>query len=277
MKKFVVTSLIFLLLYDVGLYTRSFYLLYTGNYKQSVLGADTYYSLNKSKQKKKARKVILGDSVGHQLFDNTKYNDTINSFACNKAIGLVGQYILLNNFIQAGNQFDTVYMIFTPSSFLNNLDEKYTFHYFLKPFYIDEYKSLFTKTVTDQIHKLPFYFLSRDPTILTSDWTPDYKTENKKNYTFLSPISVEYLLKIKELSIKHNFKLIILPTPVSLSKKQEIEGIDKNEIIKNGLSPDFANYFDQIIYLTDSSFMDGVHLNHPEIYTEYYKDKFISY
>jgi hypothetical protein len=277
MKKFVLTSILFLFLYDVGLYSRSFYLMYTGKYKQTVSGAETYLSIHKSKQKKKTKKVLLGDSVGQQLFENIKYNDTINSFACNQAIGLVGHYALLNNYINAGNDVDTVYMIFRPFSFLNNLNEKYTFNYFLKPFDNAEYKPLFTKTVYDQIHKIPFNFLSQDPTILTSDWTPDYKTKDKGNYTFLSPISVEYLLKIKELSIQHNFKLIILPTPISLSKKQELETIDKSEIIKNGFSSEFRNYFDQIIYLPDSSFLDGVHLNHPEIYTAYYKDRFISY
>jgi len=277
MKKFLVTCSLFSLLFLAGMYTRSFYLLYTGAYKQTVSGADTYHSIEKSKQKKKTRKLLIGDSVGHQLFENTEYNDTINSFACNQAIGLVGHYILLNNFLNAGNQVDTVYMLFRPSSFLNNLDEKYTFHYFLKPFNNEEYKSLFTKTVNDQIHKIPFHFICRDPNILTSNWAPNFKIKDKKNYTFLSPISVEYLNRIKELSLKYGFELIILPTPTSLRNKQEILAIDKNEIVKSGLSNEFHNYFDQIIFLSDSSFMDGIHLNHPDVYTKYYKDNLISY
>jgi hypothetical protein len=177
----------------------------------------------------------------------------------------------------AGNQVDTVYMLFRYSSFLNNLDEKYTYHYFLKPFYNEEYKSLFTQTVNDQVHKIPFHFICRDPNILTTNWAPNFQAEDEKNYTFLSPISVEYLKRIKELSIKHGFTLIILPTPTSFNNKQEILAIDKNEIIKNGLANEFNGYFDQIIFLNDTSFMDGIHLNHPEAYTKYYKDNLISY
>lgn len=277
MKRFLINVLLFLVLFAIGLYARSFYLLITEEYKKKVNGADTYNAIAKSKQKKKTRKVLLGDSVGRQLFENTKYNDTINSFACNQAIGLVGHFLLLNNFLKAGNEVDTVYMIFRPSSFLNNLDEKYTFHYFLKPFYKDEYKPLFTKTVYDQIHKIPFNFISQDPALLTSNWAPDFTARGKKNYTFLSPISAEYMNRIKELSIKHNFELIILPSPVSINSKKDIASIDRSEISSHGLSEEFANYFDQIIFLNDTSFMDGIHLNDPETYTRYYKENLVQF
>jgi hypothetical protein len=277
MKRFLINSLLFLTLFAIGLYSRSFYLLITDAYKKTVNGADTYNAIAKSKQKKKTRKVLLGDSVGRQLFENTKFNDTINSFACNQAIGLVGHYLLLNNFLKAGNEVDTVYMIFRPSSFLNNLDEKYTFHYFLKPFYKDEYKPLFTKTVYDQIRRIPFNFISQDPALLTSNWAPDFNAKDKKSYTFLSPISAEYMTRIKELSIKYGFELIILPSPVSITSRDEIAAIDRSEINNNGLGEEFENYFNQIIYLNDTSFMDGIHLNHPETYTQYYKENLVQF
>jgi hypothetical protein len=100
---------------------------------------------------------------------------------------------------------------------------------------------------------------------------------DEKNYTFLSPISAEYLKRIKDLSIQYGFKLIILPSPVSMSSKTGIAAIDKSEINKNGLSTEFENYFDRIIFLNDTSFMDGVHLNHPETYTQYYKEHLIKF
>lgn len=277
MKRFLLNSLLFLVLFAIGLYSRSFYLLITEEYKKNVNGADTYNAIAKSKQKKKTRKVLLGDSVGRQLFENTKYNDTINSFACNQAIGLVGHYLLLNNFLKAGNEVDTVYMIFRPSSFLNNLDEKYTFHYFLKPFYKDEYKPLFTKTVYNQIRRIPFNFISQDPTLLTSNWAPDFNANDQKSYTFLSPISAEYITRIKELSIKYGFELIILPSPVSITSRNDIAAIDRSEITNHGLGEEFENYFNQIIYLNDTSFMDGIHLNHPETYTQYYKENLVQF
>jgi hypothetical protein len=87
---------------------------------------------------------------------------------------------------------------------------------------------------------------------------------------------VEYLSKIKELSIKYNFKLIILPTPTRFSNKISIEKINKNEIVKTGLGNEFKNYFENIIYVNDTNFSDNVHLKNKNMYTElneYYKNK----
>ncbi len=248
------------------------YLYYHDKYKQTVAGADIYHSIFKSKQKKKSKKILLGDSVGNQLFPNSKNNDTINSMACNQTIAMAGQYFLLNNYINAGNEIDTVYMLFSPFSFQNNLNQLYTFHYFLKPFFNDEYKPLFTETVNTQIQKIPYHRFCRNIYILTSDWAPDFTSKDTVNYTLLSPISIEYLTKMKELSKKHHFKIIIMPPPASMSKKPMIEKMDQNEIFKNNLTDLFGNYFKDIIYFDDSNFFDGTHLKKPEEFVSRYTD-----
>lgn len=275
MKKFVFDSILFVFFLSIVTYIIPLSLLHTDLYLPAVLGNETYHSIFKSKQKNKSKKILIGDSVARQLFPNTTNNDTINSLACNQAIGLVGHFILLNNYLNAGNKIDTVYLLFTPFTFSNNLDQIFTYHYFLKPFYKDDYLPLLTNTVNEQIHKIPYMKLCNYPLILTSNWAPDFTSKDKINYTFLSPISVEYLFKIKELSVKYHFKLIFLPPPISLSEKSIIEKMDKNEIVKNNLCNEFGNYFENIIYLNDSNFVDGVHFKNPQKFTEYYKNKFI--
>jgi hypothetical protein len=276
MKKFIFNIIIFILPIVIFAYSKSLYLLYSDNYINSVAGPEVYHSIIKSKLKSNAGKVLIGDSFGLSLFSNITCNDTINSLACNRAISMAGHFFLLNNYLNAGNQVDTVYMIFTPFSFLNNLDEVYTYNYFLKPFYKEEYMPLFTKTVYKQIHKIPYYYLCREPNILTSKWSPNYNSKGKISYTFLSTISVEYLSKIKELSSKNDFKIIILPTPTRISNKVSIENINKNEIVNTGLENEFENYFKNLIYLNDTNFIDNVHLKNRNMYTElveYYKTK----
>ena len=145
MKKFILSCTIFLLISGIILSIKPNYLVLTGKYKVTVAGKEIYQSIFKSKQKKKSKKILLGDSVGNQLFTNTTNNDTLNSLACNQAISMAGQFILLNNYLNSGNKVDTVLLIFTPFSFQNNLDQVFTYHYFLKPFYIYEYKPLFKK------------------------------------------------------------------------------------------------------------------------------------
>jgi hypothetical protein len=247
----------------------------TETYKHTVAGSEIYHSLFKSKQKKKSKKILLGDSVGNQLFGNTTNNDTIYSLACNQAISMTGHFILLNNYLSAGNEVDTIFLIFSPFSFKNNLDQVYTYHYFLKPFYTDEYKPLFTKKVNEQIQKIPYFNFCRFSHVLASNWAPNFISKDSINYSFLSPISIEYLLKIKELSKKHNFKIIILPTPTPLNKKNTVEKLDKNEIVKNNLEHEFENYFKCIIYLNDSFFIDGTHIKYEYLsyIIAYYRNK----
>ncbi|MFA5849794.1 MAG: hypothetical protein WC833_07915 [Bacteroidales bacterium] len=275
MRKFILSCIIFSLIGCSLIVIITSYLALTDRYKFTVAGSEIYRSIFKSKQKNKTKKIIIGDSVGNQLFPNTTNDDTINSLTCNQAVSMVGHFILLNNYLNAGNKVDTVVLIYSPSSFRNNLNQIYTFHYFLKPFYIDEYKPLFTKKVTEQIKKIPYSNFCRFSVVLTSNWAPNFISTDTIKYSFLSPISIEYITKIKDLSNKHNFKLIILPTPIRFNGKSDVEGIDKNEILNNGLATVFENYFENIIFLHDSCFLDGTHLKSEYVknYSDYYRNK----
>ncbi len=271
MKKFIKNILLFIIIFPIPFYIRPLYLLIGEKYKETVSGSVVYHVIKKSKQKNKSKKLILGDSVGEQLFSSATNNDTINSLTSQQAIGMVGQYILLNNYLKAGNKIDTAYVLFRPFSFKDNLDQVFTYHYFLKPFFIDEYKALLTKTAHKQIAKIPYKFFCREPYVLTTNWAPNFESKDKIDYTFLSPISVEYLIKMKDLSNKHNFKLIALPTPMNENYRDSVQKINKAEISKHNLNAVFANYFEKIIYLNDSLFADSVHLKKPSFYTSYYK------
>jgi hypothetical protein len=276
MKKFLLKTILFLSIFVVLATIGVLYRLSNDRYQRLVAGSEIYYSIDKSKQiNELSSKVILGDSVAKQLFDNVTNNGSMTSLACNQSIGMVGHFILLNNYINAGNHIDTVYLIFTPFSFRNNLDQVYTYHYFLKPFCTDEYFPLFTKTVIEQVHKIPYYYLCRVPYILATNWAPNFTPPAEDDHTLLSPISLEYLGKIKELSMKHNFQVIVLPPPMRLSSRQSIDAMNKNEISLGNLDDEFKDYFKNIMYLDDNLFEDEVHLKNPQQYTEYYKKNLI--
>jgi hypothetical protein len=275
MRRFILNILLFFCIAVLLFYIKPTYLLVNDIYKNTVAGKEIYISILKSKQKKKSKKLILGDSVANQLFPNTKNNDTINSLACNQAVSLVGQYILLNNYINSGNKLDTVYLIFNPFSFRNNLNQEFTFHYFIKPFYTSEYKHLLSNLVYEKVHNVPFFYLAHEPYILTSNWAPDFKNTEKNSFTFLSDISSEYLQKIKKICINNNIKLRILPVPTTSKNKKLIQKFNLNEITNVDMNEEFKNYFSEIIYLDDSLFIDGTHLKKPSVYTDFYNINFL--
>ncbi len=274
MRVFIKNIFIFLIILPLLFYGISLYFLYTGKYKETVEGSVVYNVIARSKTKWKARKLLLGDSVGEQLFPCYQNDETIVSLASNESIGMMGQYLLLNNFINAGNTIDTLYLLFNPLSFQNNMDGRKKYQFFLKTFYTDEYKPLFLKSVSNQLEKIPYKSICQNPCVKTTDWVP-YKglfnsEEGKTSEMFLSQVSADCINKMKQLSILHNFKILVLPSPVILSNKQRILALDRSLIEKNDLTSDFKNYFKDIIFLEKGNFMDGYHLNKPEDYREFY-------
>lgn len=240
-------------------------------YMQEVHGHEVYTSIKKSKEKTKIKKLIIGDSTANQLYNTeTDTTSSIYSLTCNQAIGIVGHFFLLNNYLKAGNHPEDVYMIYSPLGFWDNLDQIYTYHYFLKPFYNEEYKPLMTENVFKQIYKIPFYYVCQNPIVLTSDWSPELMTE-KRDYTFFSPISKEYLEKIVSLSREYRFNLHIIPPFISEYWHDTINSFNINEIKGQLFSKEIKTYLKKINYINDSCFSDHLHLKHNHL--GYFKNK----
>lgn len=265
MKSVVIKSIIFLTGLALLFSLKTIYLLRHDKYKDVVRAKAIYNAIEKSKKKKSGIKaLIIGDSVGFQLFNSTKYNDSIYSLTTNQAISLTGQYILLNNFIAANPDLKNVLMIYTPFAFKRDLNQKYTFQYFLKPFYREEYRQYFSASVENQVKQIPFYFACQFGPVLTSDWSPDYSGPDFNSQpNFISDLSVEYLTKIVALCNEHHIKLIILPTPTRESRREEVK---RYETIVHFPDYDFKDYFSRILFIPDSCFLDDVHLKEAEKY-----------
>ena len=266
--KFIIVCILFTLPIVFFYSAKTFWLLIDDKYKSTVYGNEVYKALEKSKKKTKYRKLILGDSTANQFY-NCKKEDPNGAYSlsCTQAIGMVGQFILLNNYLNAGNRPDSVYLVYTPFSFWDNLDQVYTYHYFLKPFYYDEYKPLMTKTVIEQIRRIPKYWACHIPYIQTTGWAPDIKLQ-ERHYSFLSPISTEYLTKIDSLSIEYKFDLEIIPTYVANHWRDSINHFNRKEFESTVFGNKLTQYLEQIYYLPDSCFIDEVHLKHPMLYKE---------
>jgi len=185
---------------------------------------------------------------------------------------MAGQYVLLHNYIAAGNEIDTAYIFFTPFSFVNNLDQIFTYNYFVKPFYRDEYQPLMEPVVRQQLDKIPYVAYAQYPFILTSNWSPEFKSKDKDEFNLISPVSAVYLHKISSLARMHHFKLVLVSAPVSNQKKKEVEVLHREEIARNNLQDEFTGFFESIVYLDESNFKDGTHLKQPEKFKYLYKN-----
>jgi hypothetical protein len=158
-----------------------------------------------------------------------------------------------------------------PKSFGNNLDQIYSFNYFLKPFYKSEYKDMITDTCRSQIQKIPLYFLSQLPLVVNTNWSPTY-VKSEEPYSFISPISNNYLLKIKELCLKNHLPIKFLCPPIKASRFANTIAISKNDILieKTGFRNEFASYFKGMVALPDSLYQDEAHFQRQYIPSDYY-------
>jgi hypothetical protein len=239
-------------------------------------GFEIYSALNKSKLKSTKKTLLLGDSVGKQLFPDD--NEYYNSLTTNQALGIPGNYFLLKNYLKAGNSIESLVIIYVPHSFKNNLNNKLTYHYFLKPFFNEDYNKYFTKKLLEQIEKIPNKNYLVIPSIKATTWAPSFpinkksifeltdesrNTTNEKPYNYLSPISVQYLDMIKDLSIKHDFNIKLLSPPISVNKKINLDSFQK-EIQKTNLIEEFEFYIKNLNYIDSKYFSDEIHLNNKE-------------
>lgn len=272
-KRFVLRALLFFIIAFIVLTIESFYKYFTRSFEETVIGNDVYLAIKKSKVRKKVKVLIIGDSVGQQLYSGKTYNDDIYSLTTNQAVSMAGQYMLLKTFIDKnqGNLPNEVLLIMIPTSFNNNLDQIFTYNSFLKPFYRKEYSSMMTDTCRDQIRKIPFYYISQWPIIVNTNWSPEY--ESPHPYPFISPISINYLLKIKELCIKNKLPIKFYCPPIKESRRELVMSFSKNNILpeKTGFKNEFASYFKGMVVLPDSLFQDQMHFKKQYIPTDYYK------
>ena len=266
MKRFVIKIAFFAFITIVLLELTSYAIRHLGWHETRVNGKEVYRAINKSKQPGGST-VLLGDSVGNQIFSNRECNENPNSLACNQAVSMAGHYMLLRNYIDAGNTIDTLYYVGHPFSFQNNLDQIYTFHYFLKPFDTEAYRSLHSQAVKEQTEKIPFNFLARSNMFSVIDWAPNYQPEVAKEY-LLSPISIEYLERIKQLSEAHSFVFRLIPTPMRTSLRDSLEGLDISNYKGLSFEKEIEAYLDGIMYIDDVHFKDVQHLHNAIDYRE---------
>jgi len=270
MKKFIIRAGIFLLIISIIYIPYKSYIILSGKYIQNldINAKGVYHSISKSKKKKKVKKLLIGDSVANQLYNNTVYNDSIYSLTCNQAITVAGHYFLLNNFIDTNKDElpEEVIFLYSPVSLMNNLD-KYSFPYLLKPFYNKEYKPLIDTYLSERIKTIPLYFISQIPLVRTSNYTPEkfYTPKEERFSGRFSPLTKDYLKKIEQLCKDNNIKFRFEPSPISKSNWDNLKLSEKNiDYPIDTVTVD--NYFHKIKYYEDSLFVDDIRVHFKQQY-----------
>lgn len=262
LKKFIFRTLLWFTFAFAVVTVYAFYLYYTGNYQRLVFGSEIYYSLKKSNRQSNSANLLIGDSTAKLFFDNNEEDSLINSLACNHGTSMAGKYIFVKNYLEAGNRLEHLVILCSPLLLQNDLKESYTYNYFIKPFFTRENQTHFTETVRKRVNRIPYTGLAQLPWVKTTSWTPYFHFDERLTFELLSPVTIEYLLKLEQLAEENDFSMLIVSSPVSPDRKQNLQSMRvQQEIEVAGLSTLFRHYFDTMTTIDEKHLEANLHVS----------------
>lgn len=266
-RKFIVTILMLPSITFVFICSIYFYF-----WLQQKANSDVYQAIEASRKKTQYKIVLLGDSVSRQLFNIENQKESkywhLNS---NQAIGVLGNYLLLENYLEKNLKVEQVYYIMRPHSFGNNLNQIWTYGYFVLPFLNEEKNLKYLKELAERkewrenkifLNPSIIKVLEKNPNFILKVLKVDLSDGNFKESlkkVYLSEISIKYLQKIQEMCIKRNIEFKVLASPMSDEYLNMDLSFLNQQIKENKLENIFSNYFNSLKFYPKESFSDGVH------------------
>jgi len=213
--------------------------------------------------------IILGDSVAKQLItEGLGNNADVIDLTCGQAVSLAGHYALLVNALKNNKQVKQVYLLYHIFSLSNNLNQIFTFNYFVKPFYAHK-NNLFTSKTDEIIKSKPYWILYKLPITKVLpvfgniDYTRKYPNKKFDNGLLLSPTSQEYICKMKSICESNNIDFKIYPTPLSVHHSMLLDSHNLfiDQVKAANLVNEFDGYLSKQIILSDAFYIeDYVHI-----------------
>jgi len=207
-------------------------------------------------------KLLLGDSVCRQIHGR-KSTSTMLNLSENQSYEIAGNYILLANLLEHGSSFDTVALYFNPFSLTCDINQIYTYNYFIKPFrpYLDKLDKLELVDIENTFPKQSRFNFLPVVKYQFSNW----QLEAVEESTVISSTSMKYLEKIMQLCEESDMYFVFKAMPIKASRQKEVETIASNSQEYLHQYPTLRKYFENIAYLPDSLYLDEAHFINPEV------------
>jgi hypothetical protein len=262
MKRFIVKSIVFVVLGIIILNVWGYVLINSNAFSKQLSWHGILRVIRKSQASIPSKVLLLGDSVGRQIFTRKKPN----SLLINGSVLSIGHYILAYNAIKKNKNIKYIVLASTPVVIGHQFERQRTYHNFMKPFYTFENLDLISKSVKTKIKKKKLGFLVLFPFIKAAPCFSDINYSStgttRKPWT-LSDIAIEYLQKLDSLCKQKNIKFMIVSPPIPKKFRKLSNNWEKmrRQIKINKLDHMFEGYFENLIYLNQIHLSDdGVHL-----------------
>ena len=219
--------------------------------------------------------LVLGDSVARQVFQ-PKYqdeSDDICYLATNQAVTTVGNFMLLERFIENNPQLEDVYYVARPDSIMGNVNFIYTYSYFVTPLYNESMRQYLEPETREEIEvifgrfwarrEFPKWLLAKYPKLLDiyqndcrnilqfRKWTGDAEEAD---------MAALYLGKMKAVCDEKNINFHLLSAPLPEGYQYSFEEMEER-LDFEGKEELIRECADSIIYVQKDELVDGVHMS----------------
>lgn len=264
MRRFLFQSILFaLLVLSVRLAYEAKYF-YSGEFGPKVNGSEIYAAKRQSRMHHFRKKLLFGDSVAMQLFPSTEDSDSLAVMTCNQAISMAGVYFLLTDYlsVNADSLPDEVVLLIHPESLNNDLD-RFSYHYFLKPFQQHIYADRTSEYLKQRIACIPWYWTAQLPFFRSSNYSVEYTMSSDSCFHIVSPLSKEYITRIVTELDSLNIRFRMRSVPIRESLRESVfermeHSIEVHELPDSLMLP----FYESIELLPDSMYQDRVHFTH---------------
>lgn len=224
---------------------------------------------NVSKQDDKT-KLIIGDSVCFRLFD--WYRDENPEYCIaptNRGVGMSGQYILAELFLENHPEATDVYLLITTNTLITGYETIHGYQYAVQPFGVTGNLCRLEEETLDEMRATYGMFVTNEEMLAFVDDSPVLKKAyfNVLNEYFAKNVKMEipkvveqYIVKMHTLCEANGVTLHLLPNPIPDSKERHDLEVQLEKIYEETeIYPLFPDYYKNLTYYPEEYFSDGIH------------------
>lgn len=224
-------------------------------------------------------KLVLGDSVCHQLFDRYyEFNDVYCISGSNQAISLAGQYILAEEFVKNHEDVTDIYLVLSMGSLATDFGVQLGYQYAVMPFVETDTIDNLDEYTLNEISNVYGSFFCLKPIVKIIDRSPLNKklylnALAKKEEIFpsesngvISRVTYRHLEKLYALCEEEGIELHLIPTPhADTDERHRLEEQIRNKLDVDGDNLGLEEYLDQLVYYPEWMFRDGIHFDEKKV------------
>jgi hypothetical protein len=232
--------------------------------RSGFVGAEVHLAVAKAARPPPpgTRVVLLGDSVANQLYFVGEDHGPVHSLAANQAIELPGMLALLQSSFRAlpeGATHPPVALAVVPWTFDHNLDQVFTYHYFIKVFNREPHRSGFSPAVREWVDAWPRARWAALPLVRLSAWSPRGKPPDGRGWN----LAFDSLSRMAALCRERGVPFRVVCPPIRADHLALVKASTATWPDHPELGSLLRDYLSTVITLPDDRFQDGAHYRDP--------------